>query len=128
MGVVGGTFRALGKTVKWALILGALLIVILIIVFVAALGSSDTLKDQPGTIRVQAPKGKCWSGAIGDSTKDGCGSRTFKITGETIIVGNAQKQTPGHWRLRMTLVVDGKVKDRSATTAEFGVAQVAEAR
>ena len=99
---------------------------ILIAVVLLAAGCSDALSDKPGTVRVQAPAGKCWSGAIGDSTKEGCGSTTFEIKGETIIVGNAQKQSPGRWRLKMTLTVDGDMKDTSSTTAQYGIAQVSE--
>ncbi len=90
------------------------------------MGSScSTLDEQPGTIRVDAPAGKCWSGAIGDSTKEG-GPKSIEIKGESIIVGNAQKQTPGRWTLTLTLEIDGKVVDTSTTSAEFGTAQVEE--
>jgi hypothetical protein len=88
--------------------------------------SCSTLDDQPGTIKVEAPESKCWSGAIGDSTKDGCGSKSFDIEGESIIVGNAQKQSPSGWTLTLTLEIDGEVVDTSTTSAEFGIAQVAE--
>jgi hypothetical protein len=88
--------------------------------------ASDTLSEEPGTVQVQAPAGKCWSGAIGNSTKEGCGSKSYEITGESIIVANAQKMTPGRWRLVLRLVMDGKVTDAAATTASYGVAQVSE--
>lgn len=86
----------------------------------------ETLEEQPGTVRVEAPAGKCWSGAIGDSTKDDCGPASFDIEGEAIIVANAQKQDAGKWRLRLVLEIDGKVVDTSETTAEYGIAQVEE--
>jgi hypothetical protein len=88
--------------------------------------SCSTLDTQPGTVYVDAPSGKCWSGAIGDSTKDGCGSKSYEIKGESIIVANAQKQTSGHWTLTLRLEMDGKTVDTSSTTAEYGIAQVEE--
>jgi hypothetical protein len=88
--------------------------------------ATDKLSDQPGVVRVQAPAGKCWSGAIGDSTKDGCGSKNFTIKGESIIVAVVQKTTAGRWALRLQLIVDGTVKDNAQTSATYGVAQVSE--
>jgi len=88
--------------------------------------ATDTLSKQPGVVRVQAPAGKCWSGPVGDSTKEGCGSKSFTIKGENIIVAVVQKQTSGRWPLRLALVIDGKVKDSARTSATYGVAQVSE--
>jgi hypothetical protein len=95
----------------------------------AACAETDELEkgeEQPGVVRVSAPAGMCWSGAIGDSTKEGCGSQDIDIEGEAIIVANAQKQTPGRWELTLVLEVDGEQVDESTTDAEFGIAQVAE--
>jgi hypothetical protein len=39
-----------------------------------------------------------------------------------------QKKSPGSWRLGLTLEIDGKVRDQSETTAEFGIAEVQEVR
>jgi hypothetical protein len=117
---------------KWTIIVFAFLIVIGIVACAVAVGSSDdtqdavdVLSDEPGTVTVDAPVRRCWSGAFGDRTVEGCGPRTVEID-EDIIVANAQKQTPGRWRLSLTLTVGGEVKDESETTAEFGIAQVAE--
>lgn len=97
----------------------------LLVAVVLAAGCSDLAAD-PGRVKVIAPAGKCWSGAIGDSTKDGCGTRTFKVTGEAIIVATVQKNSPGHWRLRLELRVKGDLKDTSVTTAAYGIAEVTE--
>lgn len=88
--------------------------------------SCDTLTEEAGTIKVDAPAGMCWSGAMGDSTKQGCGSASIPIEGEAIIVANAQKETPGRWTLTLTLEVGGDVVDTATTDAEFGIAQVSE--
>ncbi len=79
-----------------------------------------------GVIHVTAPPGKCWSGAMGDSTKEGCGSKDVLIQNEEIIVANAQKMTDGGWTLTLTLEVDGKTVDTASTRAEFGIAEVSE--
>jgi hypothetical protein len=102
------------------------LVAALVLLPVVMASSCDTLDTQPGTVRVDAPDGKCWSGAIGDSSKDGCGPKSFEIKDEPIVGGNAQKTTEGPWRLTLTLEIDGKVVDTSTTTAEFGIAQVIE--
>jgi hypothetical protein len=88
--------------------------------------ASDTRSDKPGVVRLDAPAGKCWSGAFGSSTKDGCGSKEFRIEGEEIIFANAQKQDPGTWKLTLVLRVGGEEKDRKSTTAESGVVQISE--
>jgi hypothetical protein len=95
-----------------------------VLVLVAPGCATDTLSKQPGVVR--APAGKCWSGAIGDSTKEGCGAKSFTIKGENIIVAVVQKKTAGRWALRLQLIVDGKLKDNSQTSATYGVAQVSE--
>ena len=88
-------------------------------------GCADTLTKRPGTVSVVAPAHRCWSGQIGNSTKQGCGSKSYEID-ETIIVAVVQKHTPGRWRMRVSLVMDGKTKDEAQTTAAFGTAQVSE--
>jgi hypothetical protein len=114
---------------KWTVIVFAFLIVIGIVACAVAVGSDegtqDVLSDEPGTVLVEAPARRCWSGAFGDRTVEGCGSRTVGID-EDIIAANAQKRTPGRWTLRLTLTVGGEVKDESETSAQFGIAQVSE--
>jgi hypothetical protein len=112
-------------------IAGGIIIAIILLavgcsVLVAGGIEESSLDDDAGVIRVQAPAGMCWSGAIGDSSKEGCGNKSFPIEGEAIIVGNAQKQTEGKWKLTLILEVNGEEKDRSSTTAQFGVATVNE--
>jgi hypothetical protein len=76
-------------------------------------------------VHVYAPSGGCWSGAIGDSTKDGCGSLDIPISQSgPIAAANAQKQDDGDWELSLGLEVNGKIVDTSSTTAEYGIAEV----
>lgn len=102
-------------------------VLLILILLPVVMGSScETLDTQPGTVRVEAPEGQCWSGAIGDSTKEGCGSQSFDIEDEAIIVAVVQKQSPGRWTMTVALAVDGEVVDTATTDAEFGIAQVEE--
>lgn len=87
--------------------------------------SAGSHRKHHGTVTVEAPDGACWSGAIGDSTKQGCGTESFDVE-EDIIVADVQKETPGRWTLTMTLEVDGDVVDTSTTDADFGIATVEE--
>jgi hypothetical protein len=108
---------------------GIILAVVLLIAGCSALlaaSADEVLTEDAGVVQVDAPSGMCWSGAIGDSSKDGCGPASFDIEGEYIIVANAHKQTPGDWTLTLTLTVGGDVKDTSETSAEFGLASVSE--
>jgi hypothetical protein len=102
-------------------------VIALELLFVPILLGADSCTGVPskhhGTVTVEAPEGACWSGAIGDSTKQGCGTESFDVE-EDIIVANAQKETPGRWTLTLTLEVDGDTVDTSTT--EFGIATVEE--
>ena len=97
--------------------LRALLAVLAVILVTGCGGSSNG----DFTIRVVAPSGKCWTTMIGDSesTKEGCGTKSFMVgTG----YGEADKETPGRWRLRLILIDNGtrEVKDSSTTTEPDG--------
>jgi hypothetical protein len=91
---------------------------------------AEVLGEQEGVVRVEAGSEECWSGHVGDSSKDGCGAAEFQVGGkeEPIIVAIIQKESPGDWQLGVTLEIDGKVRDTSETTAEFGIAEVQEVR
>ena len=86
----------------------------------------EPLQVKPGVVRVEAPAGKCWLAAIGSDKKEGCGSRTFNVENQAIIVVSAQKETRGRWTLTLVLEVDGEVVDEESTKARFGVAHVRE--
>lgn len=112
-------------------VLGTILVVVVLVVLIAAcagavLSGDDTVSAKPGVVKVNAPEGKCWTGAIVDATREGCGSKEFPIEDEEIIVANAQKETPGRWELELVLEVDGEEVDRESTNARFGIAAVSE--
>jgi len=88
-------------------------------------GSSGTGTSTTATVSVVTDSSTCWSGAIGDSTKDGCGPATFQIDGIAgIFSANAQKQSEGPSELTLVLEIDGREVDRATTTAAYGIAQV----
>ena len=84
----------------------------------------QTFEDKPAVIRVEAGPDVCWSGAIGNSTKEGCGTREFRVQ-EAITVANVQKQGKAG-KLSLVLEIDGEVVDRATTTASYGIAEVSE--
>jgi hypothetical protein len=87
-------------------------------VLVMGQSGCETLDTQIGTVTVDVPAGLCWAGAIGDSTKDGCGSQSFEITDQAIISANAQKLDEGHWPVTLTLTMDGNTLDTSRDSHE----------
>jgi hypothetical protein len=66
----------------------------------------------------------CWSGSIGSSSYDGCGSRRITFKDSVITAATVQKQDEGSWRLGLKLVKDGEVLDSSSTSAQYGVVSV----
>jgi hypothetical protein len=117
------------KTMKLMLkIAGGIVIgVVLLTVGCAALLSSsvkEATKKKTWIVRVNAPAGRCWSGAMGNRTVDGCGSKVVRVRDIAITSANAQKQSAGHWRLKLTLLKDGRVVDSASTTAVYGIADI----
>lgn len=102
---------------------GIILAVILIAAGCAILVSEGADTEKDGLVRVEAPDRGCWSGAIGNATRDGCGNAEFQVS-ESIISANAQKMTEGNWELVLVLEVNGEEIDRAETTAEFGIVSV----
>ena len=96
------------------------------------------------TVRVEAQSDLCWSGAIGNATREGCGDASFEVEGLSgIFTANAQKQPylgqPGipsdpaqlgslreatSEPLTLVLEIGGKEVDRQTTTAKYGVVMV----
>ena len=119
---------------------------------VGACGGVPT-KDNPtgvgsaaktATLQVETPSILCWSGSIGNSTKEGCGNASVDIEGLSgIVVANAQKSPylgqagmPTDFSkvsslkeattepITSILMIDGKEVSRNTTTAQYGVVQV----
>src|SRR5262245_48357800 len=96
-----------------------------IAVFLVVGFASRVPTNHTATVTVTAPDGYCWSGAIGDSAKAGCGTRTFDVK-DVMVGGDVQKETPGRWILTMTVRHGDQVVNTSSTDAEFGITEVVE--
>jgi len=92
----------------------------------ALLGSAvnDATKKKTWQVEVSAPEGACWSGSVGSVTRDGCGSKTLSFKDMSITAVVVQKQTDGHWPLRLDLLRNGEVVDSKGTSAQYGVVTV----
>ena len=81
-------------------------------------------KKQTWVVKVQAPTGYHWSGAFGNRTVDGAGSKEVAVQDVLITAADAQKQDGGSWPLRLTLTKGAKVLDSQVTTARYGLVTV----
>lgn len=101
------------------------LIVGLVVLLLSACSGLGLASGGSGEVEVQTdPAELCWSGAFGDRTVEGCGSRTVELESMSgVFVANAQKQSEGGM-LTLILSVDGREVDRTSTTAAYGVASV----
>lgn len=141
----GRQVSTVNKTIGWVAVVAAA-------VSLGACGGVAT-KDNPtginsaaktATLQVEAPAKLCWSGSIGNATREGCGNASFEIEGTSgIFVANAQKSPylgqagfpsdPAQLAkltqattepLTLVLIIGGKEINRQTTTAQYGVVQV----
>jgi hypothetical protein len=106
---------------------GILLAFVLLAAGCAALVSKaadEATKEKAWSVRVTAPAGKCWSGAVGAVSKDGCGSQTVTFSDMAITAVVLQKRSAGSWTLNVSLVSDGTAVDTKEASAEYGVVTV----
>lgn len=86
----------------------------------------EELESRPAVVRVEAAPALCWSGSIGDATRDGCGPASYDV--ETIfgdvLSANVQKKDEGPGELTIIIEIDGQEVARNSTTAAFGLASV----
>ncbi len=87
---------------------------------------SEELEGKPAVVRVEAAATLCWSGSIGDATREGCGPASYDV--ETLvgnlISANVQKRDDGPGELSIIIEIDGQEVARNSTTAAFGLASV----
>lgn len=103
---------------------GAIVIIVVIVIVAAGNAVHNASKKQAFSVKVSAPAGKHWSGAIGNSTVDGVGPKTIKFKDAAITAADAQKQTVGNWTLTLTLRDGNKTLDTGSTSAQYGVVTV----
>ena len=87
-------------------------------------GVGGSTKDATITIST-VPESVCWSGAIGDSTKDGCGDQTISVHDDLGIFSSNVQNQGLYGTVTISLTVDGEQRDSSTTSAAYGVASVA---
>lgn len=88
---------------------------------------ADTLNMTPteGEVRVRAGAATCWSGQIGDATRDGCGAMTYPVSSDLgSIVAVVQKKSDDAEGLTVEVWIDGKLADTATTTAAYGLVTV----
>ena len=88
---------------------------------------SEDLEKKAAVVRVEAPPALCWSGAIGDATREGCGPASFDVQTAfgNVVSANVQKKDDSARELSIIVEIDGQEKARNSTTAAYGVASVA---
>ena len=78
-----------------------------------------------GEVRVVAQQRVCWSGSIGDSTKQGCGSAVYQVEGDLgFVVAVVQKQDAEMLPLTVEIWIDNEMRDTATTTASYGLVTV----
>jgi hypothetical protein len=93
--------------------------------FASGCGGVVGLSNHTGNIVVTAPAAECWSGSIGEATRQGCGPQTFSISGD-ILVAVVQKTSAGSWPLEVAVVDGSSTKDDQVTSAEYGLVSVSD--
>ena len=106
-----------------AIVLAVLVALSLIFGFFA--NSLSPFSPVLGEVRVVAQQRVCWSGSIGDSTKQGCGSAVYQVEGDLgFIVAVVQKQDAEMLPLTVEIWIDNEMRDTATTTASYGLVTV----
>lgn len=118
-----------GGVKVWKIALGVVLGLFAFLIACSALigaGLNEATKTKTAIIRIEAAPDLCWSGSIGDATREGCGPARFEVetTVGNLVSANAQKQDDGPGQLTVVAEIDGKEAGRNSTTAGYGLAQV----
>lgn len=121
-----------GGAKVWKIALGVMLGLFLFMgVCIAIIGGAanevgEDLEKKAAKVRIEAPAALCWSGSIGDATREGCGPATFDVqtTFGNVVSANVQKKDDSARELAIIVEIDGQEKARNSTTAAYGVASV----
>lgn len=91
-------------------------------IFSTILDSMPDLSNKIAHVYITAPAKTCWSGAIGNSTRDGCGPATIDFPGEFgTYIAVIQKQGNDRGVLQVRIYVDEKLIAEGKTASPFGV-------
>jgi STE24 endopeptidase len=73
------------------------------------LSLSDVGRTQSGVVRIDAPRGRCWSATINGETRQGCGPTAIDVEIQGSIQATFEKRDDdGRWDLTNSLEVDGR--------------------
>ena len=93
------------------------------VLFYSFLAGSVLTGSKNAVFRVQTDSSSCWSGFLGDASRQGCGSSEYAVTSSiSIFAGSVQKQSADGMPLTLQLIIEGKLVNESTTTADYGVA------
>ena len=121
-----------GGAKVWKIALGVMLGIFAVMAVCAAMigGAAnqvgEELEPKAAVVRVEAAPALCWSGSIGNATRDGCGPARFDVETSfgNVVSANVQKKDDGPGELSIIVELDGKEVARNSTTAAYGVASV----
>ena len=112
----------------WKLALGVCLGLFLFAIACSAILGSAVHKattQKEAIVRVEAADDVCWAGAIGDATREGCGTKSFPVrtVAGNLVAANAQKKSADSQPLAVVILIDGREVARNSTSAAYGLAQ-----
>jgi hypothetical protein len=120
--------REKSGTSIWKVALGVALGLFLFILACAAIiggAAKDATEKKAAVVRVEADPEQCWSGSIGEATREGCGPASFNVetTFGNVVSANVQKTDDSDRTVSIVVQIDGKEVARNSTSAAYGVAQ-----
>lgn len=111
---------------KFLTIVGAIVVAFFIIAFIVGLVAGSSV-DEPtqAEVRVRAGAETCWSGQIGDATREGCGLATYPVSSDLgIVVAVVQKKADDPNPLTVEVWINGAIADTATTSAAYGIVTV----
>ncbi len=103
----------------------ALMVGLFVWIFGSVMDAMPDMSAGVAEIVITANPGTCWSGSVGDASRDGCGSQTLQFSSDYgIYVAVIQKSAGDHSQLSVTLNVKGTTMDREYTNSPFGMVTV----
>ena len=111
---------------RFLTIVAAIVVAFFVIALVVGLMAGTSTKEPTqAEVRVRAGAATCWSGQIGDATRDGCGLATYPVSSDLgIIVAVVQKKADDPNPLTVEVWINGEIADTATTSAAYGIVTV----
>ena len=90
-------------------------------------GSVTSIIPKAGkaTVVIETGPTRCWSGAVGSASRDGCGPARLELFEQSgIFTAVIQKQGMDHSQLKVSIYIDGDLRDQQLTTSPVGLVTV----